>query len=165
MTTVCYDGATIAADRFWGTCYGDKLVRVGNLAIGFAGSSKMFNRVIDYFTSGGDPPALEDANEVLVVDLTTGKSTLYHWDMDPLEVDAPIAIGSGQEYAMGYMLLSLNAEGAVRAAALYDAGTKVDYGITTFEVGVPVDSTSSSDRSKQSKRAGKTRAVAVSQRS
>jgi len=138
MTTVCYDGATIAADRFWGTCYGDKLVRVGDLAIGFTGTAKMFNRVIDYFTTGGDPPALDDTNEVLVVNLATGKATLYDGDMDPLEVDAPVAVGTGRAYAMGYMFLSVNAKGAVFAAATFDAGTKTDHGITTFEVGVPV---------------------------
>ena len=165
MTTICYAGATIAADRFWGTCYGDKLVRVGNLAIGFTGTAKMFNRVIDYFTSGGDPPALDDTNEVLVVDLTTGKDTLYDGDMDPLDVDHPIAVGAGRLFALGAMAQGADAMDAILLASVYEPGTKTDHGITTFEVGVPVDSTSSSDRSKQSKRASKTRAVAVSQRS
>lgn len=138
MTTVAYDGKTIAADRFWGTCYGDKLVRVGNLAIGFCGSAKMFNRVVEYFTSGGDPPALGDDNEALVVDLVTGTARLYDGDMDWIDVDAPVAIGSGRAYAIGYMHQSMNAVGAVFAAATFDAATKVCHGITTFEVGEPI---------------------------
>lgn len=138
MTTICYDGATIAADRFWGTCYGDKLVRVGDLAIGFTGTAKMFNRVIDYFTTGGDPPALGDDNEVLVVNLATGKATLYDGDMDPLDVDAPVAVGTGRAYALGAMAQGADAMDAVLLSASFDAGTKTDRGITTFEVGVPV---------------------------
>lgn len=138
MTTIAYDGATIAADRFWGTCYGDKLVRVGDLAIGFTGTAKMFNRVIDYLTAGGDPPALDDTNEVLAVNLATGKATLYDGDMDPLDVDAPVAVGTGRAYALGAMAQGADAMDAVLLSASFDADTKTDHGITTFEVGVPV---------------------------
>ena len=98
----------------------------------------MFNRVIDYFTTGGDPPALDDTNEVLVVNLATGKATLYDGDMDPLEVDAPVAVGTGRAYAMGAMSQGADAMDSVLLAATFDAGTKVDHGITAFEVGVPV---------------------------
>lgn len=135
MTTVCYDGATIAADRFWGTCYGDKLVRVGNLAIGFCGSAKMFNRVVEYFTSGGDPPALGDDNEALVVDLVTGTARLYDGDMDWIDVDAPVAIGSGRAYATGAMAQGADAVDSVLLSAVHDAATKADHGVTSFDVG------------------------------
>lgn len=138
MTTVAYDGKTIAADRFWGTCYGDKLVRVGNLAIGFCGSAKMFNRVVAYFTSGGDPPALGDDNEALVVNLVTGCARLYDGDMDWIDVVAPVAIGSGRAYAAGAMAMGASACGAVMLAGTLDAATKTDQGFTSFDIGEPI---------------------------
>lgn len=133
MTTIAYDGATVAGDRFWGGCYGDKVVRIGNLIIGFTGEAKNFNRVKDYFQSGGDEPDIGEC-DVLVVDAVTGKARVYDGEMDPLDVDVPIAVGSGAHIALGVMWTGKSAEAAVRAAAVFDPNTKTDHGITAFEV-------------------------------
>lgn len=125
MTTISYDGKSVVADRYWSCCYGDKLALVGDKIIGFTGSARMFNRVVEYFTSGGKEPNIGD-DEVLVVDVVTGQAALYTGKMDPIEVDCPIAVGSGYAFAMGAMAHGADAEEAVKIAALYDPSTKVD---------------------------------------
>lgn len=132
MTTVAYDGNTVAADRYWGTCYGDKLSVVGTSIIGYTGPAHMYQRVLDYLSSGGDPPDLSDDAEVLVVDTTTGRATLYDNEMDALQVEAPIAIGTGFQIALGCMLGGGNSMQAVKAAAEFDPFTKLGGGITAF---------------------------------
>jgi len=134
MTTIAYDGKSVVADRFWGTCYGDKLTQVGDKIVAFTGAGYMYNRVIEYFTTGGDPPALGDRNEVLVVDINTGQAVLYDNDMDPLEVDCPVAIGTGAMAALGVMAQGGDAMDAVLLAATIDASTKVDQGVSQLYV-------------------------------
>ena len=51
--------------------------------------------------------------------------------MDSIETEAPVAIGTGYQIAIGFMLGGGNAEGAVRAAAEFDPFTKLggNYGL------------------------------------
>mgnify|MGYP000866684203 FL=1 len=134
MTTIAYDGTSIVADRYWRTCYGDKLSEVGGKYIGFTGPAHLYQQVLDYFTSGGDPPDLDTDAEVIVVDARTGEVWLYDHEMDQLKTEAPVAIGNGYQIAMGYMFGGGNAEGAVKAAAVLDPHTKMDGGITEYKV-------------------------------
>lgn len=98
----------------------------------------MFNRVVEYFTTGGDPPHIED-DEVLVVNKVTGQATLYDGDMDPLDVDYPVAVGSGWGVALGVMLAGKNAYDAIVLASEYDKGTKIDHGITSIPIGESIE--------------------------
>lgn len=132
MTTIAYDGTNVVADRYWTTCYGDKLSVVGALIVGYTGPAHLYQRVLDYLSSGGDPPDLSDDAEVLVVDTTTGLATLYDYEMDALQVEAPVAIGTGFQIALGCMLGGGTAIQAVRAAAEFDPFTKLGGGITVF---------------------------------
>jgi len=124
VTTIAYDGSSVCADRYWGSCYGDKLTIVENKIIGFTGPARMYTRVVEYFTSGGEEPDI-DNDEVLVVDIESGQAVLYTGKMDPLEMDCPVAVGSGYAFAMGAMATGATAEEAIKIASLYDPGTKV----------------------------------------
>ena len=59
---------------------------------------------------------------------------LYDNEMDSIETEAPVAIGTGYQIAMGFMLGGGNAEGAVRAAAEFDPFTKLGGGMTEYKV-------------------------------
>lgn len=135
MTTVIYDGNRVVADRFWGTFYGTKLKRIGNNIIGFTGEARYFNRVMDYFQSGGTPPNIGDC-EVMVVDTTTGAVRIYDSEMDPVDADFPIAIGSGGRVAQGAMDAGADAVEALHIAATWDHNTKVEGYFDTMEVTV-----------------------------
>jgi len=114
---------------------------------------------MDYFQSGGEPPDIGDC-EVLVVDVTTGKARFYDSEMDPVDVDPPIAIGSGGRVAIGAMQAGADAREAVHIAARWDPNTKVDCGINTAEVAVGDTQASDSGRTK-GKRAGGSGATVV----
>lgn len=98
----------------------------------------MFSRVVEYFTTGGEPPNLKDST-VLVVNKLTGQATWYSGNMDALDVDYPVAAGSGYELALGAMVSGQTAYAAILAAAEYDAGTKVDHGITSIPIGESIE--------------------------
>jgi hypothetical protein len=105
---------------------------VDDKIIGYTGPAHLYQRVVDYFTSGGDIPDIEDEGEVMVVCRKTGRVWLYDNEMDGLETEAPVAIGTGFQIALGYMLGGGNAEGAVNAAAEFDPFTKMGGGMTLF---------------------------------
>lgn len=134
MTTIAYDGMNVVADRYWTTCYGDKLFEVDGKIVGYTGPAVYYSRVVEYFTGGVKTPDLGDDAEVLVVDRHTGRVWLYDNEMDSIETEAPVAIGTGYQIAMGFMLGGGNAEGAVRAAAEFDPFTKLGGGITEYKV-------------------------------
>ena len=105
------------------------------MIIGYTGPSHLYQRVLDYFQGGGDPPELDDDAEVMVVDTKTGEVRLFDHEMDELTVEWPVAIGTGYQIALGFLLGGGDAAGAVRAAAEFDPHTKLTGGITTFEAG------------------------------
>lgn len=106
---------------------------VDNKIIGFTGPARMYNRVVEYFTSGGEEPDI-DNDEVLVVDVETGQALLYTGKMDPMEMDCPVAVGSGYAFAIGAMAAGATALAAVEVAATYDPGTKIDCGTSQLYV-------------------------------
>lgn len=141
MTCVSYDGKSIVADRYWGGVYSNKLVKLNDGSIlGYTGCAKNFQRVIDYFNGGGETPDVEDADILRV--LPDGRAVMYDNQMDPLDVDVPIAVGSGATYALGVMWHGGDAYEAVLCAATFCPNTKVDRGMTSFEIGdvSPTDS-------------------------
>lgn len=134
MTTIAYDGLNVVADRYWTTCYGDKLFEADGKIIGYTGPAVYYSRVVEYFTGGVEPPDLGDEAEVIVIERKTGRVWLYDNEMDSIETEAPVAIGTGYQIAMGFMLGGGDAEGAVRAAAEFDPFTKMGGGITHYKL-------------------------------
>lgn len=141
MTTIAFDGKLVAADR---RISGDghalthvrKLHSVsGRWIVASAGTAADCDAFLRWVKDHGhlmpDNPAPNEGDEFqgLVIDRRTGKVTYYDLDGKAFPVTAPIAIGSGAQYARGAMLAGKDARAAVKIAAQCDGGTggKIDY--------------------------------------
>jgi hypothetical protein len=129
MTTVATDGKAMAADGMSGTETGrvltlqrNKLTRLPDGSIfGAAGRNSDRQKVVTWLQEGeGDKlPRLSD--EFAGLRLMPGGEVLYYDpDLLPTTIDAPAAIGSGGELAVGAMLAGAKPSRAVEIAILRD---------------------------------------------
>lgn len=140
MTTIAWDGKTLAADTL-STCsgirsaYHAKIWREGRLLIGGAGSRTVTLQFRDWVRTGmkGACPLTKDIGNVFVV---TPDGTGVMWcDDGPFHMDnEPWALGSGEQFALGAMAAGKTAEEAVAIAALYDTCTGGD--VTALKIAV-----------------------------
>lgn len=133
MTTVAWDGETLAADTQMtsGTMKsrGKKLHRVGRYKYAaFCGDVSDCQRVMDWLKDGGVKPSFKDDAEIEVLLLDKRKAACYHLDQSlvMVEQEAPFAIGSGAMAAMGAMMMGADAKKAVEIAAKVDSCTGGD---------------------------------------
>ncbi|WP_028449689.1 hypothetical protein [Chitinibacter tainanensis] len=143
MTTVAWDGKTLAADRQ--VTYGNQRFEIkklfvigdGKLLMAGAGTAddlKLFASWLeDSFADnellfGGETPEIDDL-QAIVINTQTGESYLYGEKLVPIEIKAPFAIGSGGDFAMAAMKLGKSAKEAVELASEIDifSGFGVDY--------------------------------------
>lgn len=137
MTTVSFDGHTLAADRRGSSPNGivsfTKLRRTkdGRL-LGAAGTWTQCVAFMDWLekpkSKRGDRPEFKEPN-FNVLEVSGGK-IMYHDEDGSFEVeDASYAVGSGSHYARAGMALGLSASEAVKLAARFDTGTGYDVDI------------------------------------
>lgn len=135
MTTIAWDGETLAADKL--ARYGStrrtvtKIYRLrdGSL-VGGAGEVTFINAVIEWLDAGAAvaefPAAQRDKDDwqpVLHIGLD-GRMRVYERTPHPVVwEDAFGAIGSGKDFAIAGMACGLSAEEAVRLAARFDPDT------------------------------------------
>lgn len=130
MTTIACDGKTMAADSR--RCFGDmrfddtpKIFRLRDGSIlGVCGTLQLAMMRMDWLNNRGKPedyPAAkgDDSCDMLVL-RPDGKIEHYLEYSTPIEVKAPIALGSGREFAMGALLAGKNAAEAVEIACQID---------------------------------------------
>jgi len=128
MTTIAWDGHTIAADS--AASAGNRTVSVCKLwklsdgrVVGGAGTLADVIAAVDWLASGSQKklkPAV-DADSSLLVVTPQGRCFEYGSDLRPIELlDTHTAIGSGSDYALGAMAAGKTAEQAVAIACLYD---------------------------------------------
>ncbi len=129
MTTVAWDGCTLAADTriTEGTLIqrGQKLFRLsdGRLFAG-AGDLESIHVVVEYLESETDdkPDGLENFTALLID--TDGRAWRLESRLVPMPVLEPYAaIGSGQPYALMAMELGRSAREAVELACRFDASS------------------------------------------
>lgn len=133
MTTVAWDGRTLAADKR--VSFGSRIATVtkvhrvnGHLVAG-AGSSAQINEMIEWFRHGARPetfPAKQRTDDgiSLLVITPEGKALQYSNTPYPIEHgDSRVAIGSGCEFAMAAMHCGKTAREAVEVAAILDSNT------------------------------------------
>lgn len=96
----------------------------------------------------------------MVVDTTTGAVRIYDSEMDPVDADHPIAIGSGGRVAQGAMDAGADALEALHIAATWDHNTKVEGYFDTMEVSIG-DEKASGDRRGASKGSAGSRSTVV----
>ena len=133
MTTIAYDGKTMAADRLR-TCNG---VRIGNYKkieklrdgriFGFCGEVKYRKMVLDHLKHQSLDPLPEGDYCALVV---RKDGSVYTLEGGSYELDAtpPIAMGSGGDFAMAAMACGKDAKGAIEIAIRFDtlSGGEID---------------------------------------
>ena len=117
MTCVAFDGKMLCADGL--EVYGDnvmkrdskKIIKVGEDLVGIAGVSTECEEFLVWYRGDKDPGQFpiekkkvgtEEGFEALVI--TPAGAFLYVDSPHPVPVDAPFAIGSGGEVALGAML-------------------------------------------------------------
>lgn len=126
MTTICFDGVTIASDsRSTGNYIEDKtqkLFKQGNRIYGFCGrvtSAYVFLQWSNDRTK--EKPRLDDDFEVIEIE----KGNAYYYDKNLVKTPStiPCAIGSGCHLAMAAILSGKNAKEAVEIAKRLDENT------------------------------------------
>lgn len=132
MTTIAWDGKTLAADRrvSYGSISDAKTTKIAKTKYGLCGASgnsslgAAFKR---WFQNGekGDPPPLGKDGETATAFIIRGAGVRLHYDQwgwyeaDP----GPFAMGSGYEIAIGAMESGKTAVEAVQTAAKLDGYT------------------------------------------
>lgn len=130
MTTVVWDGKTLAADR---QLTSDEVVR--------GGCSKIFNYKKDKYLSGcgcyyeitataeyfkdiekNDKPSIEES-EFILLDTKQKRVWMLDKRLIPITVDSPFAIGSGSHFALAALTMGLDAVSAIRLASKLDINT------------------------------------------
>lgn len=137
MTTLTYDGKTLASDSQTTILGSDdnhiiiqtqtrKLYQHGNLCWGFRGDvdfEPIFQRwVIGGMDLNNKPDIPHDADfSVLMID--GGKAYLYGAMLERFEAGCPASVGSGSPFALGAMANGADAATAVKIASCYDPFT------------------------------------------
>lgn len=140
MTTIAFDGRTMAADKrsVYDGCIHivTKIFRAGDCLVGGSGEFAFILAMVEWARLGRDPaqfPASQrDKNDwqpTMVVE-PNGRILLYERTPHPIQWERRFgAIGSGKQYAMAAMLLGYTAREAIDVAAQLDPGTGngIDY--------------------------------------
>lgn len=134
MTTIAWDGRTLAADK---RCvYGEvvnivtKIHRAGDCLVGGSGEFAFILAMVEWVRGGrkdsefpADQRNKDEWQPVLVID-REGRMHLYERTCHPIRWERRFgAIGSGKAYAIAAMHLGLSAEDAVAVACEYDPGS------------------------------------------
>jgi hypothetical protein len=130
MTTIAWDGVTLAADRriTSGTVtYSTTKIRRtsdGRL-IGATGDYGVCSAMLDWLESGGARPTCQDSERWIsaLEIMPDGACWMHNRDSRWQVEDRFIAVGSGRDYAMAVMALGHSARAAVEIAARFDPGT------------------------------------------
>lgn len=131
MTTIVWDGVSMAADRMSVSgCTGNsritKIRKIRGFLVGFSGSAYIGLSLLDWFGSGADKESYpgndegEDSGSLLVI-TPDRKIIVYEGRGVPIEFNHSMhAIGSGSEFALGALAMGATAERAVEVASMLD---------------------------------------------
>ena len=140
MTTIAWDGQTLAADRqcSYHCMPKTKIFRLsdGSL-IGFSGNAATGLEVRDWLNGGGEKPIFDSENNTDYLRIIQDGSITKCYNLRaPLPVLLPyFAIGSGSDYALGALAAGATSEQAVEIATRFDENT--GGGIDTLRLGSP----------------------------
>lgn len=129
MTTIAWDGMTLAADTRG--VVGESLIieshKVSRLADGrlYAACGRMADLLLvrDWLTAGGEKPAVDDTFAALLIE-TSGQAFRLEEKLIPVPLWEPFhACGSGRDFALAAMALGQTAAAAVLLAMRFDIWT------------------------------------------
>jgi hypothetical protein len=130
MTTIAWDGATLAADRriTSGTVtYSTTKIRrtADGRLIGATGDYGVCSAMLDWLEKGGSRPHCQDSDRWIsaLEIMPDGTCWMHNRDSRWKVEDSFIAVGSGRDYAMATMALGHPARFAVELASRFDPGT------------------------------------------
>lgn len=142
MTTIAWDGKTLAADRLMNHGNGKleitKIHRVGASLVGICGYMPEALEMLEWYRAGASLSAFpaqcraQDRGASLLVVKATG---VYLFDHSPVPLrleDKKVAIGSGGDFARAAMWCGKGACEAVEVATFFDPSTDGD--IDTLEL-------------------------------
>ena len=141
MTTIAWDGKTLAADRqahhgTSNTKYERKKLSVlDGKAIAGAGRASLNDAMTNWITCGGDlPDACKEGEYTVVVAKGENNCEVYEGVPIPLVIPAGVKLawGSGAQAAMAAMECGKNAEEAIQIASRVDLDTGMGYDSHTF---------------------------------
>lgn len=134
MTTIAWDGRTLAADSLstWSgtrSGYATKIAKLGPIAAGSSGNAVICRRLLDWFKGGmvGHPPPAgnKDAGNWSTLNIFGFNDIVLTYGPDGWEsvrTDA-YATGSGCDYASGAMSAGCDARRAVEIAIEHDTSS------------------------------------------
>lgn len=143
MTTIAWDGRTLAADKRT-TNSGlvrtvTKLFRANGFMVAVCGDLSQGLEMVEWISRGADPATLpasqrgENWSSIVTID-SSGGVRLYEQGAISFKVeDKHFACGSGRDYAMAAMHLGCDAAGAIGVATALDCFT--GNGVDTMTLG------------------------------
>lgn len=133
MTTVAFDGITLASDsRSTGGYIDDKTKKIWKLKDGaYMSGAGDYTAILVFkrwYEGGQDynnkPEATgEKELDFEVIVIKDGESSFYDSNFEPFNMSIPCCIGSGCQLAMAALEHGATAKEAIRTAAKYDEGT------------------------------------------
>ena len=130
MTTIAWDGRTLAGDRrgnaagmAYEVC---KLRRTGDgRLLGFSGDIGVGMLMLDWLDRGGTRPPQQDSDRwATLLEITPDGACWCHGRDAHWRIEQPFfAIGSGRDFVLAAMALGRTAMEAVDLAARFDTGT------------------------------------------
>jgi hypothetical protein len=134
MTTIAFDGISVASDSLQGSHDYDcpvpavKLVEKNGVVYAICGFFAWFDAWIKWYEAGADPKETPICkapnNNTTFIVFEKGRCFTYDSDMPyPDEAFAGEAFGSGRGFAMGAMAFGANARQAVETAIKLDPGS------------------------------------------
>jgi 20S proteasome alpha/beta subunit len=127
MTTIAFDGKTLAADgRMADAAIIDdsfvKIFRVKGTMVGISGEASKALSLKDWLSASKGEMPDADGTELLVIQ-PDGSAYYIEGGGHPVPACIPCAIGSGRDFALAAMDAGADAEAAVRAAMKRDPYT------------------------------------------
>lgn len=128
MTTVAWDGKTLAADTCMSGAYIAVFTKTFQLPDGrlFAGAGEIQDILlaVKWLTEGGDRPELDAMNSILIY--PDGRAFFLDEKLVEMRINESIAAtGSGAQFAIAALYLGASAEKAIEVAAHFDTGTSL----------------------------------------
>lgn len=130
MTTIAWDGRTLAGDRrgnAGGMAYELSKIRrtADGRLLGFSGDIGVGMLMLDWLDRGGARPPQQDTDRwATVLEITPDGACWCHGRDSRWRIEQPFfAIGSGRDFALAAMALGRSAAEAVDLAARFDTGT------------------------------------------
>lgn len=126
MTTIAWDGKTLAADRrmagYMTTC---KIFPVDGGYLAGAGAMDQLVEVAAYLQAVADKPDLPESQESEFIVVRGSEAFWLTWPhLREVRIrESFAALGSGSEFALGALAMGANAKTAVQVAAKFDPYT------------------------------------------